>query len=104
MGAITTRLTLSKGRLAREITRHLSERRESLVALAGRLENLSPLGVLGRGYAVCWNGDRTGIVSDASLVEKGDAVHVTLHRGELGCKVITMKRPSTSTEIRTSKE
>ena len=104
VGAITTRLTLSKGRLTREITRHLSERRESLVALAGRLENLSPLGVLGRGYAVCWNSDRSGIVSDASLVEKDDAVHVTLHRGELGCKVITMKRPSTSTEIRTSKE
>ena len=104
VGTITTRLTFSKGRLAREITRHISERRESLVAFAGRLENLSPLGVLGRGYAVCWNGDRTGIVSAASLVEKGDAVHITLHRGELGCKVVTTRRPSTSTEIRTSTE
>ena len=32
---------------------------------AARLDGLSPLAVLGRGYAVCWDGDRTRIVRDA---------------------------------------
>ena len=40
--------------------------------LAGRLENLSPLAVLARGYAVCWNADRTAIVRDAGHWQPGD--------------------------------
>ena len=44
-------------------TRHRADAR--FRALAGRLENLSPLAVLGRGYAVCWNADRTAIVRSA---------------------------------------
>jgi exonuclease VII large subunit len=43
--------------------------------------------VLGRGYAVCWNADRTAIVRDASAVTSGDQVHVKLERGELDCTV-----------------
>jgi exodeoxyribonuclease VII large subunit len=56
--------------------------------LAGRLENLSPLAVLARGYAVCWNGDRTAIVRDARQLAAGDRVRVTLHSGELRCEVV----------------
>ena len=56
---------------------------------AARLESLSPLAVLGRGYAVCWDDTRTRIVRDASAVREGDGVRVTLHRGELECTVRT---------------
>jgi exodeoxyribonuclease VII large subunit len=56
-------------------------------ALAGRLENLSPLAVLGRGYAVCGNADRTAIVRSAGTVAAGDRVHVTLAHGEIDCTV-----------------
>ena len=56
-------------------------------ALAGRLESLSPLAVLGRGYAVCWNADRTAIVRSAETVAPGDRVHVTLANGEIDCTV-----------------
>ncbi len=53
----------------------------------GRLESLSPLAVLARGYAVCWDAARTRIVRDADSVAEGDAVRVTLSRGELQCRV-----------------
>jgi exodeoxyribonuclease VII large subunit len=56
--------------------------------LAGRLENLSPLAVLARGYAVCWNAERTAIIRRASATSPGDRVHVTLHEGELDCEVL----------------
>jgi exodeoxyribonuclease VII large subunit len=52
-----------------------------------RLEGLSPLAVLGRGYAVAWDATRTRILRDASSVDVGDEVRVTLERGELGCRV-----------------
>jgi exodeoxyribonuclease VII large subunit len=54
---------------------------------AGRLETLSPLGVLARGYAVCWNEDRTRAIRDAADVVSGDTVHVTLSRGAITAKV-----------------
>jgi len=64
------------------------ERADSrLRVLAGRLETLSPLAVLARGYAVCWNADRTAIIRDAAQTRPGDRVRVTLDRGELQCSV-----------------
>jgi exodeoxyribonuclease VII large subunit len=65
--------------------RHTSDAR--LRSAVARLESLSPLAVLGRGYAVCWNADRTAIVRDASVVKPGEQVNVTLERGELNCEV-----------------
>jgi exodeoxyribonuclease VII large subunit len=80
-------LATSEGRL-RAAGRRRQERAQAHVAtLAGRLESMSPLAVLGRGYAVCWNGDRTAIVRRAAAVAPGDRVRVTLHEGELDCKV-----------------
>ena len=74
-------------RLRSAISRGASDRRAALVALAGRLETLSPLGVLARGYAVCWNADRSVVITDSNSVTPGQLVRVTLHRGELGCEV-----------------
>ncbi|MAG70716.1 MAG: exodeoxyribonuclease VII large subunit [Acidobacteria bacterium] len=87
VGTIAARLAGSDGRMAGAMSRLTSYRREGLGVLTGRLENLSPLAVLGRGYAVCWNDDRSAIVSDAGAIETGDRVHVTLHQGELDCTV-----------------
>jgi exodeoxyribonuclease VII large subunit len=84
---IRARLGLANGRLtaAAGTARHRAHSR--LTSLAGRLENLSPLAVLARGYAVCWNEDRTAIVRSARAVAPGDRVHVTLHEGEIHCEV-----------------
>jgi len=53
---------------------------------AGRLEALSPLGILGRGYAIAR--DEAGrIVRRATDVAVGDRLGVRVGEGELGCRV-----------------
>jgi exodeoxyribonuclease VII large subunit len=59
--------------------------------LAGRLENLSPLAVLSRGYAVCWAADGRTIVRDATTIAPGETVHVGVERGALECTVTSVR-------------
>jgi exodeoxyribonuclease VII large subunit len=86
-GAIRTRLVGVDGRLKGAADRRVHTADARLRGAAARLESLSPLAVLARGYAVCWNEDRTAIIRDAATVERGDRLHVKLDRGELDCAV-----------------
>ena len=87
LAAVRARLIAGEARLHATMHRRTHARRERLGASAARLDMLSPLAVLGRGYAVCWNADRTGIVRSAADVAQGDRVVVTVEHGELDCEV-----------------
>ena len=93
-GAIRTRLVTVDGRLRASADRRVHAADARFRATAARLDSLSPLAVLGRGYAVCWNADRTAIVRDAATVRPGDQVHVKLERGELDCDVAGSRQPA----------
>jgi exodeoxyribonuclease VII large subunit len=80
LGAADARMTAAAVR-----ARHRAEAR--FASTAGRLESLSPLGVLARGYAVCWNADRTAIIRTSAALAPADRVRVTLHEGEIRCIV-----------------
>jgi exodeoxyribonuclease VII large subunit len=82
------RLTTADERLRAAAIRSRERADTRFRVLAGRLNNLSPLAVLARGYAVCWNADRTAIIRAAAAVRTGERVHVTLHAGELTCQVV----------------
>jgi exodeoxyribonuclease VII large subunit len=87
LAALRTRFVGADGRLRTAAARRQDAATAQLRTLVGRLESLSPLAVLGRGYAVAWTADRTRVIRDASDVHPGDAVRVTLSRGELACEV-----------------
>ena len=88
VGGLETRIVRAEGRL-RELARTRRLAAEARVnQLAAQLDALSPLAVLGRGYAVCWNEARTSIIRRADAVAPGDGVRVTLAQGELSCKVV----------------
>ncbi len=87
LAVIRTRLVAVDGRLGGAITRRHHRADQQLRGSAGRLDTLSPLAVLGRGYAVCWNEDRTKVVRDAAATAPGDHVRVTLGKGEIECEV-----------------
>jgi len=84
---IRGRLQAADAKLSVTVQRRTDRAAAALRALTGRLDSLSPLAVLARGYAVCWNEERTAILRDASLLTKGDNIQVTLARGELSCQV-----------------
>jgi exodeoxyribonuclease VII large subunit len=87
LGQVRTRLAGADGRLGAAFDRRRHGYDAQLRSSVARLEALSPLAVLGRGYAVCWNDDRTRIIRDAATVAPGERVRVTLERGELDCDV-----------------
>jgi exodeoxyribonuclease VII large subunit len=87
IGTVRTRLARVDAALRAAAVRSHTRADGRFRGQAARLESLSPLAVLGRGYAVCWDQTRTRIVRDASAVREGDGVRVTLHRGELECRV-----------------
>jgi exodeoxyribonuclease VII large subunit len=88
----------AEGQLRDAVTRRQHRAARQLGNCAGRLDTLSPLSVLGRGYAVCWNADRTRVVRAAADVRPGDGVRVTLAKGELECDVRTANTPTEGTE------
>jgi len=87
LASLLTRLVAADGRMTGAAARRLDRANGHLRTSAGRLESLSPLGVLGRGYAVAWNADKTRVLRDASAVAPGDTIRVTLSRGEIEAKV-----------------
>jgi exodeoxyribonuclease VII large subunit len=93
LAVVHTRLARADASLAgaARSTLHRLDRR--FRPLAGRLDTLSPLAVLARGYAVCWTADRGAILRAATPDLVGEAVHVRLHRGELECEVTRVSEP-----------
>jgi len=66
----------------------LESRRRRLEALAGKLDGLSPLGTLARGYAICRVAATGQVVTRASQVRPGERLKVRLKEGELLCKAL----------------
>jgi exodeoxyribonuclease VII large subunit len=79
-------LTDLRGRLDRGLRQRLLRAHHDLGGVAGRLDSLSPLAVLGRGYSLTLTPGRR-IVRSWRDVSTGDAVHVLLHEGSLDCRV-----------------
>ena len=60
--------------------------RRAFASLSVKLETLSPLGVLGRGYSLTWT-DRGKLLRRAQDVQVGEALRIDLHEGALDCRV-----------------
>jgi exodeoxyribonuclease VII large subunit len=77
--------------LRREVRALLATRAAGMAAAAGRLETLSPLGVVARGYAIVQRADDGAIVRRAGEVSAGDALRVRLAEGELDARVESVR-------------
>ncbi len=85
LGAKRMALDYARSNLAGAGEKLMSEKRQGYVALAAKLDALSPLKVLGRGYSIL---EKNGsAVRRLDEVAKGDKVNVRLSGGSLDCVV-----------------
>jgi len=87
LGAVRARLVRVEGDLRAAATERHHRAEARLHTCAARLDSLSPLAVLGRGYAVVWDESRTHVIRRSAEAKPGDKVRVTLSEGELDCNV-----------------
>nr|WP_300167036.1 exodeoxyribonuclease VII large subunit [uncultured Flavonifractor sp.] len=80
-------LDYQREKLAAGLTASLSRERERFAALASKLDALSPLKVLGRGYAIPQKEDG-GVVRSTTDVIPGDALRLRVADGEISCQVV----------------
>jgi exodeoxyribonuclease VII large subunit len=79
-------------RMLRERTANVvSIRGAALAELAAKLDSLSPLAVLARGYSIAYRLPGEEILKDSSEAQSGDRIRVRLHRGSLACAVETVE-------------
>ena len=78
-------------RLLRAQRGHLRELAYRIQGLAGRLEALSPVAVLSRGYALALRAADGALVTDARDLAPGDAVQVRLARGAFDAAVTGLR-------------
>jgi exodeoxyribonuclease VII large subunit len=83
-------LTQLKGRLSASAGHSVKVSRSRFAEAVGRLESLSPLGVLGRGYSLTRLASGA-VVRSAGQVAVGDPLEILLHQGALGARVTGVK-------------
>jgi exodeoxyribonuclease VII large subunit len=87
LAARRDRLLVLRERLAARFRADSERRRGRLGRLAASLDGLSPLSVLGRGYALVFDQASGRLLRAASEVEVGDALRIRLHQGALRATV-----------------
>ena len=76
---LVRRLGFAAGRL-------VQNREQRVAGLAGRLDALSPLAVLSRGYSITRDA-QARVIRDSAAIAIGEEVEVWLHKGQLRCRV-----------------
>ncbi len=78
-------------RLNLNITHALNTEREKLSGIAGKLESLSPLNVLKRGYTITTREDNNISLRDIKDLNKGDQIKTILFKGRIVSKILSVE-------------
>ncbi len=79
--------------LSLNMRHRVQSRKQNLKGIVGKLDSLSPLSILQRGYSITRKLPSLKIMRDATEILVGDKVEVKLHKGSLSCLVEGKGRP-----------
>lgn len=74
-------------RLSAHINLILNTKKEKATYLLGKLDTLSPLAILARGYSIARKLPTMAVIKNTNGINKGESVNIKLHEGELNCSV-----------------
>ena len=80
-------------RLEQNISHSIEIQKQKLEGVLGKLDSLSPLSILQRGYSITRKIPSLQILRDAAQVREGEKVEVRLYRGTLLCGVEKTENP-----------
>lgn len=85
------RVRCDKASMAMEhaVKASVSDKTKDFSALCAKLDAMSPLKILARGYSVATQNGK--VVSDTESVKKGDKIDVLLKNGKLECEILSVK-------------
>jgi len=79
-------------RLSLALKQNLEQKSQTFASLMEKLNLVSPLQILSRGYAIASNED--GVIKNIQQAKKGEKIKVRVEDGELNCEVISKKKSS----------
>lgn len=85
--ALRQRLELLSVRAEHSLSQRLEAVRQEFGDNSARLEVLSPLKTLARGYAIATHGDAGAVVTDAGSLAVGERLLLKLYKGQVQCRV-----------------
>lgn len=92
------KLDYLKQRLVRSHEANFTRFDRAIALIASRLNDLSPLNVLSRGYSLTYDSVKGHVVASVDDVAIGDEVLVKLSDGEIGCEVNSQARRKENVE------
>jgi exodeoxyribonuclease VII large subunit len=81
-----SKVTGCLNRIQSRIQAHLNTKQHAMTLCLGKLDSLSPLAVLERGYSIAM-APSGAVLRDSSQASVGEQIRVRLHRGNLKCEV-----------------
>ncbi len=87
MENLRSSISLAEKRVVQDIRHGIGLHRQRLQGFLGKLESLSPLSILQRGYSIARKVPSLQVLRNAEEVKNGDKIEVRLYRGSLLCAV-----------------
>ena len=91
LGILLNDLEQIKNRISWNIKTKYDQNFSQLKILSGKLDSISPLKVLSRGYSIVYGGDERQVIKSSKSVKPGDSISIRFYKGQADCRVGKVK-------------